>query len=208
MSEREISKLLKFLLEFGPVLVFFVGYLWLRDESFTIYGVEYAGFIVVTALFVPLCVIAMAASWRLTGKIAKMQAVTTVLVVVFGFLTVWFNDERFFKIKPTLIYLLFAAILVAGLLRKRSALQYALEDALPFKTRAGWLMMTRHTVFFCLALAVVNELIWRHFSTDIWVSFKTFGLPVLTMVFFVADTYFVMNSQEEKTGSSQESSEV
>ncbi len=191
MPDREISKGLKFLLEFGPIILFFAGYSWLKDETFIVNGVEYAGFIAVTAFFVPLCVITMAVYWRLTGRLARMQAVTTVLVVVFGGLTIWLNDERFFKIKPTMVYLLFAGFLGAGLLKNRSVLQYALEDAMPL-TRTGWMIMARHTMFFCLALAVANELIWRTMSTDVWVSFKTFGLPVATALFFVADTYALM----------------
>lgn len=190
MAKQEMSNGLKFILEFGPIIFFFLGYMWLRDETFIVFGVEYLGFIAVTALFIPICVISMAVYWRLTGRLAKMQAITTVLVVVFGGLTIWFNDEQFFKMKPTVIYLLFATVFGLGLLKKKSVMQYALEDAMPL-THAGWMIMTRHSVVFFLALAVINELIWRNYSTDVWVSFKTFGLPVITAAFFIGDTYLL-----------------
>ena len=206
MPEREIPKLLKFLLEFGPIILFFVGYSQLKDETFVVGGVEYSGFIAVTAFFIPLCLITMAIYWRLTGRLARMQAVTTVLVVVFGGLTIWFNDERFFKMKPTMVYLLFAGFLGAGLLRNRSVLQYALEDAMPL-SRTGWMRMTRHTLIFCLFLAAANELIWRNMSTDAWVSFKTFGLPILTVLFFVADTFALSRHAVNQPSETQEQAE-
>ena len=185
MQEQKLSPAMKFLLEFGPIILFFVGYTVFKDDTFTVGGAEYSGFIAVTAAFIPLILLSILAHWRLTGRVAKMQAVTAVLVVVFGGLTIWFNDERFFKMKPTMIYLLFAGILGAGLLRDKSALQYALEDAMPL-TRKGWMILTRRTAAFCVGLAVANELIWRMMSTDNWVLFKTFGLPGASVVFFFA----------------------
>lgn len=196
MAEQKISKGFKFLLEIGPIFLFFVGYFYFKEETFTFNGVDYAGFIAVTAAFIPICVVSMAILWRLTGQLSKMQVVTTVLVVVFGGMTIWFNDERFFKIKPTIIYLLFALVLGVGLLKKRSFLQFALEEAMPL-TQTGWLIMTRHTALFFLLLAIVNELIWRNFSTDVWVTFKTFGLPITTALFFVLDIILLKNHMTE-----------
>ena len=187
MSDRSISKGLKFLLEYVPIILFFVGYFRFKDDTFVVNGVEYAGFIAVTAMFIPLCVITMGIYWHLTGRLARMQAVTTVLVVLFGGLTVWFNDESFFKMKPTMVYLIFAGILGAGLVRDRSLLQYAMEGAIPL-TERGWMLMTRHTFVFFLVLAVANELIWRNMPTDAWVLFKTIVLPIVTLVFFLGDT--------------------
>ena len=192
MHKRKLPPAVKFLLEFGPIVLFFVGYTVFKDDTFTFGGAEYSGFIAVTAAFIPVILLSIFIHWRLTGRVAKMQAVTAVLVVVFGGLTIWFNDERFFKMKPTMVYLLFAGILGAGLLRDKSALQYALEDAMPL-TRRGWMMLTRRTAAFCLGLAVANELIWRAMSTDNWVLFKTFGLPGATVVFFVAQAMLLRN---------------
>ncbi len=172
-------------LELGPIAIFFVAYLRLKDQSFTIAGVEYSGFIVVTAAFIPLLLLATGILWRLTGHLSRMQAVTAVLVVVFGGLSVWLNDERFFKMKPTIIYLLFGGALGLGLLRGQSWLELVMSEALPM-TRQGWMILTRRLMLFFLALAVANEIVWRMMSTDAWVSFKTFGLPGAVFAFFIA----------------------
>ena len=173
----------KTVLELGPILLFFAGYLLLRDRTFDIGGTDYSGFIVVTALFVPVMIAATAAVWRLTGHLSRMQVVTLVLVIVFGGLTVWLNDERFFKIKPTIIYLIFAAILGFGLLRGRSYLRLVMDELVPLE-HEGWMKLTRRLTAFFFALAVANEVVWRALSTEAWVSFKTFGLPAAIFVFF------------------------
>lgn len=169
-------------LELGPVLLFFVAYLWLKDETFTVAGTEYSGFIIVTAGFIPLILLCTGILWMLTGKLSQMQIVTAVLVTVFGGLSVWLNDERFFKIKPTLIYLLFAAVLGFGLLRGRSYLSLVLSEALPL-TAEGWMILTRRMALLFVGLAAANEVVWRTMSTDAWVNFKTFGLPLAIFVF-------------------------
>jgi intracellular septation protein len=176
---------LKTALELGPVALFFAAYLWIKDDSFTLFETEYTGFIVVTALFVPLILICTGILWWLTGKLSQMQVVTAVLVTVFGGLSVWLNDERFFKMKPTLIYALFAAVLAFGLWRGRSYLSMVLSEALPL-THEGWLLLTRRMMWFFVALALANEAVWRAMSTDAWVNFKTFGLPVAMFAFFIA----------------------
>jgi intracellular septation protein len=185
MTERKVSPAVKMGLELGPVLAFFAGYMWLRNDVFTIGGTEYSGFIVVTAAFVPLLLICTGILWRLSGKLSRMQVATAVLVVVFGGMSVWLNDERFFKIKPTIIYLLFAGILGVGLLRGQSWLQYVLEEMMPLR-REGWMILTKRLTIFFAALAVVNELVWRTMSTDAWVNFKTFGLTLALFAFFMA----------------------
>lgn len=184
MPEKKLNGWVKFALEFGPVLLFFVLYLRLRDQEFVIAGTEYSGFIVVTAVFVPLLVLSTFILYRLTGKLQKMQLVTLVLVVVFGGLTVWLNDERFFKMKPTMIYLLFGAVLGFGLLRGESYLRFAMEDLMPLQPD-GWMKLTRRITALFFALALANEAIWRTMSTDTWVSFKTFGLPIAIFAFFI-----------------------
>ncbi|MBD3678419.1 MAG: septation protein IspZ [Rhodobacteraceae bacterium] len=185
MSERQVNPVLKSALELGPILLFFVAYIKLRDEIFMISGTEYSGFIVVTALFIPLIAISTFLLWWLTGKLAKMQIVTLVLVVVFGGLTVWLNDERFFKMKPTIIYLLFGGMLGMGLMRGQSYLEYVMEGMMPLKPE-GWMKLTRRLTAFFFGLAVLNEVIWRTMSTDAWVNFKTFGLTAALFLFFMA----------------------
>ncbi len=200
MSEDKSSPMLKTLLEFGPVVLFFVAYLKLKDEAFVIGGTEYSGFILVTAGFVPLMILSSLALWKLTGHLSKMQIATLVLVVVFGGLSVWFNDERFFKMKPTMIYLLFGGILGVGLLRGQSYLKVVMEEALPMQ-QDGWMILTRRLCLFFLALAVSNELIWRTQSQETWVYFKTFGLTIAMFAFFMAQSRVIQTYGIEKDDS-------
>lgn len=184
MAEKTLNPIVKTVLEMGPIVAFFAGYMMLRDRTFTIGGADYEGFIMVTALFIPLLLASTGLLWWLSGKISKMQIATAVLVVVFGGLTVWLNDDRFFKMKPTMIYLLFAGILGFGLLRGHSYLQYVMEEVMPLQ-REGWMILTRRLAGFFAGLAVLNEVIWRTMSTDAWVNFKTFGLTIAIFAFFM-----------------------
>ncbi|MTH65384.1 inner membrane-spanning protein YciB [Paracoccus shanxieyensis] len=181
---RKINPLLKAALEFGPLILFFVVFMRLRDQTVAIGGTEYSGFIVATLVFIPVLVASTLALWRLTGKLAPMQIATLVLVIVFGGLSVWLNDPRFFKMKPTLIYLLFAAALGVSLALRRNWLQLVMSEALPM-TSEGWRILTGRLVVLFLGLAVANEIVWRTMSETAWVNFKTFGLPALMVVFFV-----------------------
>lgn len=180
----KINPYVKAALEWGPIAAFFLGYVKLKEHVFTIAGTEYSGFIVVTAAFIPLMVLSTGLLWVLTRKLSKMQLATVVLVVVFGGLSVWLNDERFFKMKPTMIYLLFGGVLGVGLLRGESWLKAVLEETVPLQPE-GWMILTRRVAVFFLALAVANEAIWRTLSTDAWVNFKTFGLPLAIVAFFL-----------------------
>lgn len=183
-AAKKINPTLKLVLELGPVVLFFIGYLKLREEMFLIAGQEYKGFIIVTAAFIPLMILSTLALWKLTGHLSKMQLATLVLVVFMGGLSVWLNDERFFKMKPTLIYLLFGGILGFGLMRGQSYLKVVMEELMPLE-QEGWMILTRRICLFFLALAVANEAIWRSQSTDTWVYFKTFGLPIAMFAFFM-----------------------
>ncbi len=184
MARKHINPILKLVIELGPIVLFFIAYVRLKSHVFTIGGTDYDGFIVVTAGFIPLMLLSTFILWRLTGKLSHMQLATAVLVVVFGGLSVWFNDERFFKMKPTMIYLLFAGVLGFGLLRGKSYLKYAMQEMMPLQQK-GWMILTRRLTFFFLGLAVANEAIWRTMSTDAWVNFKVFGLTAAIFVFFM-----------------------
>jgi intracellular septation protein len=184
MSDKQVSNGLKSALEFGPVALFFIAYIWLKDEVFQFDGTEYGGFIIVTAGFVPLMILSTLALWKLTGTLSKMQIFTVVLVTVFGGLSVWQNDKSFLQMKPTILYLLFAAILGFGLLRKQSYLQYMMGEMMPLQDR-GWMILTQRMALLFLALAVLNEVIWRNMSEETWVYFKTFGLPMAIFSFFI-----------------------
>ena len=184
MSEHTLPKWVKPLLELGPIVAFFVAYMRLKESVFTIGGSDYQGFIVVTGLFIPLLLFTTAILWRLTGKIAPIQIMTVVLVTIFGGLTVWLNDPSFIKMKPTIIYLLFGGFLGIGLLRGQSYLRVIMQELVPLEN-TGWMILTRRFTAFFLGLALANEAVWRSFSTDTWVYFKTFGLTAALFAFFM-----------------------
>jgi intracellular septation protein len=184
MADRKINPVLKQALELGPTLVFFVIYMWIKDESFAIGGVEYSGFIVAAVVMVPLLLASIAALWWLTGTLSRMQIFVAVMVILFGGLTAWFNDERFFKMKTTIVYGTFAVILGAGLLRGVSLLQWVMAEALPMKAE-GWMILTRRLALMFAALAIANEVIWRTQSTELWVKLETFAMPAALFIFLM-----------------------
>ncbi|MCR9158282.1 MAG: septation protein IspZ [Rhodobacteraceae bacterium] len=185
MAQRHVPQWVKSALELGPVIGFFVAYLWVKDEVFTFGGTEYDGFIVATAVFIPVILASMGLLWWLTGHISRMQIVTAVLVVVFGGLTVWLNDDRFIKMKPTMVYSLLGGILAVGLLRNQSYLRVVMGELLPME-HEGWMILTKRMTGFFFLLALSNEIIWRTQSTEVWVYFETFVLTGATFVFFIA----------------------
>ena len=187
MAGNQATSGLRLALEYGPIVAFFAGYMLMRDRTVSVLGTDYSGFVVVTACFVPLLALATWATRRMTGRLSGMQVVTLVLVTVFGALTVWLNDERFFKMKPTIIYALFVGVLGFGLLRKQSYLRFAVGDSLPLNDE-GWMVLTRRLTLFFALLAALNEIVWRSFPTDVWVSFKTFGLTIGMFAFFLAQS--------------------
>ena len=182
MAEKQINPIVKQVLELGPTLAFFLIYLRIKDDTFLIAGTEYTGFIISALVFVPILLVAMAILWKLTGKLSRMQVFTAFMVIFFGGLTAYFNDERFFKMKTSIVYGSMAALLGIGLLRGQSYLQYVMEDFLPMK-REGWMIFTRNICLMFAGLAAANELIWRTQSTDLWVKLETFAFPAVLFVF-------------------------
>ena len=199
MSDDTLPKWVKPLLEFGPIVAFFFAYMRMKETVYTIGSNDYQGFIVVTALFVPLLLVCTGILWKLTGKISPMQIMTVILVTAFGGMTVWLNDDRFIKMKPTLIYLIFGGLLSIGLLRGQSYLRVVMQEALPMQD-AGWMILTRRVAAFFFGLAVLNEVIWRGFSTEIWVYFKTFGLTVALFAFFMMQGTLLAKYAVHKNG--------
>ncbi|MBF9049362.1 septation protein A [Roseobacter sp. HKCCD9010] len=190
MAERDIKPWLKSALELGPPLLFFVAYMRFRDVTWEIGGTEYDGFILVTAAFVPLLLASIAALWMLTRKISRIQVFTAILVVVFGALTIWFNDERFFKMKTTLVYGFFAVVLGIGLLRGQSWLQFVMGDLLPMRDE-GWMILTKRLAGAFALMGLANEIVWRTQSTEFWVTFETFGLPAFLFVVFMTQARLI-----------------
>ncbi len=184
MAERTINPILKQALELGPTILFFLIYMRIKDQTYTLGATEYSGFIVAALILVPLLLVATLILWLLTGSVSRMQLFVGVMVVFFGGLTAWFNDESFFKMKTTIVYGTFAVILGAGLLRGKSMLQWVMAEALPMKPE-GWMILTRRLMLMFAALAVANEAIWRTQSTDLWVKLETFAMPAALFLFLM-----------------------
>lgn len=184
MSEKQVSATTKLALEFGPVLAFFLGYISTRGQVYTVGGTEYDAFILLTAAFIPVMALATFVLWKLSGRLSRLQLVTLIMVVLFGGLTVALNDERFFKMKPTAVYGLFALLLGIGIMRGQSWLELVMEGALPL-THDGWMLLTKRLALMFVLMACANEIVWRSLSTDAWVNFRTFVLPLALFVFFM-----------------------
>ena len=162
---------LKMLLEFGPLIAFFAA--------------NWAGGIFVATMAIMITTpLALAITWYITRKLAVMPLVTLGFVAVFGSLTLWLQDETFIKVKVTLINCLFAAALLTGLLLKRNFLKLVFGEAMRLD-EAGWRKLTIRWSLFFLAIAGLNEIVWRSVDTDSWVTFKTFGILPLTMIFAI-----------------------
>ncbi|MFT3732667.1 MAG: septation protein A [Hyphomicrobium sp.] len=165
-------QLIKLVVELGPLLVFF-------------FANSHYGIFVGTAVFMVTTIVALAASRIFLGRIATMPLVTGIFVVVFGGLTLYLQDDHFIKMKPTIVNGLFAAILFGGLVFDRLFLKIVFGDVMRL-TREGWRILTIRWALFFIVLAVLNEVMWRFFSTDTWVAFKVFGIMPLTFVFAMA----------------------
>ena len=184
MEKKEENSLLKSVLEFVPLIAFFVSYYYYANSR-ELVGEELSveKIIFATKVFVPTLIISSILSYLILKTISKMTIITAVVVIIFGFLTVWFRNPVFIKMKPTIIYVSFSLILTIGLLRKKSFLQSLMGSALNMEDK-GWLILTKRVTIFFIILAVLNEVVWRYFGQDQWVNFKTFGLPIMTLFFF------------------------
>jgi intracellular septation protein len=181
-----LHPLVRLVLEIGPIAAFFLAYRWARvDESLPIEEQNLEQILFATIVFVPLIVLSVAIMWALTRKVPRMALWTAIIVTVFGGLTLLLRDDTFVKMKPTINYTLFAAILGFGLLRGQSYLRYLMDELIPME-REGWVTFTRRLIIFWLCLAVVNELVWRNLGTDTWVNFRTFVLPVANFAFIMS----------------------
>ncbi|HTP37329.1 MAG TPA: septation protein A [Methyloceanibacter sp.] len=177
------SVLLKLAIELGPLLVFF--------GTNAAAGI-YAG----TAAFMAATLVSLLAAWFSYHKLPIMPIVSGVIVLVFGGLTLYLRDETFIKLKPTIVYTMFAALLVAGLLWKKPMLELLFGPVFTL-TEEGWRKLTIRWALFFAAMAVVNELVWRNVSTDTWVSFKAFGFLPLTFLFAIAQVPLMQRHGQE-----------
>lgn len=167
--ELDARQLIKFAVELGPLVVFFVV------------NSQY-GIFVGTGWFMAATAVALTASRLILGRVPIMPLISGAFILVFGALTLWLQDSLFIKIKPTIVNLLFATILLGGLAFRQSLLKYVFGEAFNL-TEEGWRILTIRWGLFFIFLACLNEVIWRNFSEDFWVSFKLWGLMPITMIF-------------------------
>src|ERR1700704_3852604 len=168
-SKPKLNPALKLVLDLGPLLIFFAA-----NSRFGIFAA--------TGAFMAAILVALAIAYALTRHLPIMPLVTAVVVVVFGTLTLVLHDELFIKVKPTIIYVLFGGVLLGGLAFGKSLLGVVFDSVFHL-TEEGWRKLTWRWALFFLALAVLNEIVWRTQTTDIWVSFKVFGVVPLTFLF-------------------------
>jgi intracellular septation protein len=185
----------KLLIEFGPLAAFGISYLA-------------GGIFWATAAVMITSVIALAASWRRYGRLLPVPLMTAVLVMVFGGLTFWLNDPRFIKIKPTIINLLFAGVLIFGLMTGRPLLKLLLGEAFSL-TEEGWRKLSLRWALFFLVVAALNEVVWRNFPEAFWVNFKVLGILGLSLLFAMAQVglikrYEAKTETEAKTEANTE----
>ncbi|MCP4329553.1 MAG: septation protein A [Alphaproteobacteria bacterium] len=166
-----MNPVLKIAVEAGPLVVFFAAYAW-------------GDIFVATAAFMIAVIVALSVSWLVHRRIPMVPLFTAIIVMVFGGLTLWFNDETFVKMKPTIINAAFALALLAGLIFDRPLLKPLFDSVFQVDDK-GWRLLTWRWALFFAAMAVLNEIVWRSFSTDVWVSVKVFGYLPLTLIFSV-----------------------
>ena len=179
MSSREQPpRWLKPVVDYGPLAVFFASYL-----AF--------GLMVATAALIAVSLVVLLLAWLLERRVPLVPLITAAIVAVFGGLTLWLQDETFIKMKPTIVQALFALILCGSVALRRPVLKPLLGPMMPPMSERAWRQFTLRYALFFLAMAGLNELVWRTHSTDFWVTFKVFGLPGLTILFILAQIPFV-----------------
>jgi len=189
-------QLIKLGLELGPLVLFFVVNARAQSllDSFPVLGELFGPkpIILATGVFMVAMVVSLIASWLMYKKLAVMPLVTGVVVLVFGGLTIYFQDEMFIKLKPTIVNMLFGFVLLGGLLAGHSLLKYVFGDVYKLKAE-GWRVLTWRWCIFFFVLAALNEIVWRNFSNDFWVSFKVWGIMPLTLIFSFALVVPILN---------------
>lgn len=186
-NKPPMSQTRKMLLDFGPLLAFFIAN-WKG-------GIFWA-----TGVFMAATVIALIITWATTGKVAKFPLYSAIFVGIFGGLTIYLHNDIFIKVKVTLVNVLFGGLLLVGLRYGKLFLKDLMGEALVMPEEAWRRLTVRWGIFF-FALAVLNEVIWRNFSNDVWVNFKVFGLMGLTLVFALANAPFMAKHMpDEKAG--------
>jgi len=196
--KEALNPLLKLVLELGPLMVFFFANArgeWL-GQKFPILTDFGGPIFIATGLFMAATVISLAVSWLLVRRLPVMPLVSGVVVIVFGALTLYLQDDVFIKMKPTIVNTLFGAVLLGGLAFGKSLLGYVFDEAFRLDAE-GWRKLTLRWGLFFLFLAVVNEVVWRNFSTDFWVAFKVWATMPITILFTISQMPLIMRHSLE-----------
>lgn len=200
-KRKKVSPLLRPVLELGPLMVFFFANLkgdWLAERFPAL--ADFGGpLFIATALFMVATAVSLSASWMLTRTLPIMPLVSGVVVFVFGALTLWLRDETFIKMKPTIVNMLFAGVLLGGLVFKKSLLGHVFDSAFRLDAE-GWRKLTLRWGLFFILLAAINEIVWRNFSTDLWVAFKVWGIMPVTILFMMSQMPLIMRHSLEEAG--------
>jgi len=197
-TEEKVSPLLKMVLELGPLVVFFFANSrgeWLAAQ-FPVLAEMGGPIFIATGLFMAATAIALLVSWVLTRTLPIMPLISGIVVFVFGALTLWLQNDTFIKMKPTIVNSLFGFILLGGLVFGKSLLGYVFHAAFKLDDD-GWRKLTLRWGLFFLVLAVMNEVVWRNFSTDFWVAFKVWGTMPITILFTLAQMPLIMRHSIE-----------
>ncbi len=185
----------KFLCDYLPLIIFFIAYK--VPKSFLInYHLEPLIFATICLVFT--AIISLIISYILIKKISQIALFSTIILTIFGSLTAIFNDEIFIKIKPTIINLIFAIILIVSYLKKKPILAILFESQIQM-SKQSWLTLSLRFGCYFIFLAILNEIIWRNFATDFWVDFKVFGMMTLSIIFMILQfPFLVRNIQKDK----------
>ncbi len=197
--KETVNPVLKMVLELGPLMVFFFANTrgeWLAGKfpMLTDFG---GPIFIATGLFMAATAIALAVSWALMRRLPIMPLVSGVVVLIFGALTLYLQDDIFIKMKPTIVNTLFGATLLGGLFFGKSLLGYVFDEAFHLDAE-GWRKLTLRWGLFFLFLAVVNEVVWRSFSTDFWVAFKVWATIPMTVLFTLSQMPLIMRHSVEE----------
>lgn len=171
------------LVDLGP-LILFLGAYWFK------------GIIFATIVFMAATAVALIWSRIKTGKVSPLLFFSGIMVLVFGTATVIWQDATFIKMKPTIYYLLVAGILFYGVFSGRPTLKAVIGSAYPELRDSGWQLLTRNFGWFFIAMAIANELVWRHSTTGFWLGYKLWGAMPATFLFGLANVPMILRHSD------------
>jgi intracellular septation protein len=183
-AQKTENQTQKFLIDFGPLVIFIIAY------AFS--DVYWA-----TGIFMAATALAMGYSWITTRHISGMLLFSGAMVLIFGSLTLYLHDETFIKMKPTIYYALISSILLFGTLRGQPTIKAVMAAAYPELSDKGWAILNRNFGLFFIAMAIINELVWRNSSTGFWMGYKLWGAFPATLLFSAAHVPMILRESED-----------